>query len=83
MPARPISPVRLGETVRELRLERGLTQEQLADAAQIHVTYLSGIETGKKNPTIGLLNAVAGALDVGTIELFRAADLRACSGTVL
>lgn len=51
-----------------------MTQEQLADAAQIHVTYLSGIETGKKNPTIGLLNAVAGALDVPTIELLYAAE---------
>lgn len=72
MPARPISPVRLGEAVRELRLERGMTQEQLADAAQIHVTYLSGIETGKKNPTIGLLNAVAAALDVPTLDLLSA-----------
>lgn len=51
-----------------------MTQEQLADAAEIHVTYLSGIERGKKNPTIGMLNAVAGALGVGTLELLQSAD---------
>jgi transcriptional regulator with XRE-family HTH domain len=34
----------------------------LADAAQIPVTHLNGIERGKQDPTIGMLNAIAGAL---------------------
>lgn len=54
-----------------LRLARGLSQEELADAAHLDRTYLRSCERGKWN--IGLLNihSVAGALGVSANELLR------------
>ena len=48
--------------VRRLRVERGLTQEQLAHDAEIDLTYLGGIERGRRNPTIEVLGRIALAL---------------------
>lgn len=62
-PSRP-SQAALGRVVRELRNERGLTIEGLADAAEMHATYLSGIERGRNNPSWNRLADLAAALDV-------------------
>ena len=43
-----------GRAVRKVRLERGLTQEGLAEAAGIHPRYVSDVERGKRN--IGMVN---------------------------
>ena len=59
-----------GAHVRSLRLARGLSQEEVAHSAGIHVTYLSGIERGKRNPSLKNLRKLAGALGVGVGELF-------------
>ena len=59
-----------GAHVRSLRLERGLSQEEVAHSAGIHVTYLSGIERGKRNPSLMNLRKLAGALGVRVGELF-------------
>lgn len=74
MPARPITRDALGTAVRELRLARQLSQETLAETARIHVTYLSGIERGHRNPSLGVLNALAAALDIPTRDLLERAD---------
>lgn len=52
----------VGGNVRGLRGERGLTQEQLAHDAEIDVTYLRGIEAGRRNPSVSVLVRLAGAL---------------------
>jgi len=54
---------RLGSRVQELRSARGWTQQQLADAAGLDRTYISGLEHGKQNPTIGALLRLATALE--------------------
>jgi transcriptional regulator with XRE-family HTH domain len=54
----------LGRAVRRLRRARRLTVETLAFAANIHPTYLSGIERGIRNPTWQKLCDLADALDV-------------------
>jgi DNA-binding XRE family transcriptional regulator len=41
----------LGRAVRELRWERGLTIEALGFAAEVHPTYVAGIERGERNPS--------------------------------
>lgn len=53
---------RVGLNLQDLRRRRGLSQEELADRAQVHQTYLSGIETGKRNPSILVLHRIAKAL---------------------
>ena len=54
----------LGPAIRALRLERGLAQRELAARARKHPTYISGIESGGRNPTFTTLAAIAQALDV-------------------
>jgi transcriptional regulator with XRE-family HTH domain len=45
-----------GKRVRELRIERNLSQEKLAELAELHRNYVGGIERGERN--VGLLNIV-------------------------
>lgn len=59
-----------GSHLRSLRKKAGLSQEEVADRAGIHVTYLSGVERGLRNPSIGNVKRLAQALDVPTKELF-------------
>ncbi len=59
-----------GSHLRSLRKKAGLSQEETADRAGIHVTYLSGVERGLRNPTIRNVRRLAQALGVPTKELF-------------
>jgi len=61
----------LGKNVKELRLLRGLTQEQLAFDAEIDITYLGGIERGKRNPSLLVMARIAEALSVGVTDILR------------
>lgn len=54
----------VGGNVRRLRIERGLTQEQLAFEAGIDLTYEGGIERGKRNPSLMVLVRISDALGV-------------------
>ena len=67
----------VGRNVRRLRLEKGVTQEQLAHDAELDVTYLRGIERERRNPSLMLLARLAGALDVELPSLL-ATDAQAC-----
>lgn len=53
----------LGRAIRRLRREQRLTINDLAHRADVHPTYLSGIERGLRNPTWSKLIAVAEALE--------------------
>jgi transcriptional regulator with XRE-family HTH domain len=59
----------LGEAIRELRLEIGISQERLADEADMHRTYVGGIERGERNVSYGNLLKIADALSVRSSEL--------------
>lgn len=50
---------RLGSNVRRLREEQGWSQEDYADRAEIHRTYVSDIERGRRNPTITVVEKLA------------------------
>ena len=54
----------LAQNLRRLRVERGLSQEALAFAAEVDRTYVSGIERGLKNPSLDILDALAEVFDV-------------------
>ncbi|MBU4312790.1 MAG: helix-turn-helix transcriptional regulator [Candidatus Omnitrophica bacterium] len=59
----------LPNRVRTFRNARGLTQEHLAEAVDIHATYISRIESGKKLPTLTIICKIADALGVEAYEL--------------
>jgi len=53
----------VAKNVRKLRQQRKLTQEQLAFAAKIDLTYLGGIERGKRNPSLLVMARIAVAIN--------------------
>jgi len=57
--------------LRELRAEAGLSQEELAARANIHRTYVSFLERGLKNPSVGKLIAISRAVGVTGAEFVR------------
>jgi transcriptional regulator with XRE-family HTH domain len=59
----------VGRNVKRIRLEKGLTQEQFAERSGFTQQYLSGLEQGKRNPTILSLYELALALDVDQVAL--------------
>ena len=61
----------VGLNVRRLREARGLSQEQLAFEAELHRTYISGVERGVRNPTVTVLAKIAQALKVSPDQLLR------------
>ncbi|HZP26270.1 MAG TPA: helix-turn-helix transcriptional regulator [Dehalococcoidia bacterium] len=66
--------MQLGNRIRELREERGVTQGQLAAKAQVSQGYLSQLENGDvRNPSAGVLLRVADAMKVEPDDLFEAA----------
>ena len=66
----------LGATVRSLRLERGLTQEALAEGAGLHTTYISDVERGLRNVGVINLDRLATALAVDLPTLMGEAQTR-------
>ncbi len=54
----------VGDTIRELREEKHLSQEKLADAIDSHQVYISEIEKGIKLPSLSIINNIAKAFDV-------------------
>jgi transcriptional regulator with XRE-family HTH domain len=61
----------VGQNVRRIRLKRGLTQEQFAEISGFSQQYLSGLEKGKRNPTVVTVFELASALGVSHIDLLR------------
>jgi transcriptional regulator with XRE-family HTH domain len=59
----------LGKAIRQLRTERGLSQEELGLRARIHPTWISHIESGRNNPAWGSVRRIAEALGVRLSEL--------------
>lgn len=55
-------------TLRKLRAEKKLSQEELAFKANLHRTYISQLERGLKSPTLNTLYILAGVLDVSLAE---------------
>ncbi|MCZ6805100.1 MAG: helix-turn-helix transcriptional regulator [Proteobacteria bacterium] len=58
-----------GEHVKKLRLQKKLSQEQLALLAELDRTYISGIERGKRNVSLINLIKLASSLDIPTHEI--------------
>jgi transcriptional regulator with XRE-family HTH domain len=61
----------VGRNVRKIRLRVGLTQEQFAERSGFSQQYISGLEKGRRNPTIVTLYELAKALGVTHMDLVR------------
>lgn len=64
----------LGRAIRQLRTERGMSQEELGLRAEIHPTWISHLESGRNNPAWGSVRRIAAALDVKLSELAALAE---------
>lgn len=62
--------VKFGERLRSLRLQKALTQEELAFAADVELSQIHRLESGKTNATLSTLTALASALELSLSELF-------------
>ena len=61
----------VGRNVRRIRLAKGLTQEQFADVSGFTQQYISGLESGQRNPTVVSLFELAQALGVEPTDLLK------------
>lgn len=60
---------KFGLNVKIARLKKGLTQEQLAELMNIHLTYIARIETGKINMSLGKILELANTLSIDINKL--------------
>lgn len=60
----------VGKRIREIRKDRGLTQEELGERVNFHYSYIGRIERGEKNISLVNLGKIADALGVGVHQLF-------------
>lgn len=59
-----------GSTIRRLRISKGISQETFADLCNLHRTYISDIELGKRNVSLENIERIAIALQVPITKLF-------------
>jgi transcriptional regulator with XRE-family HTH domain len=67
----------LGEVIRKLRKELGLSQEALAERADMHWTYVSMVERCRCNPSVGSLFRLADALERDASDLLKMVEMHA------
>lgn len=66
--------VNFGKTIRKIRLSKNISQEKFADMCNLHRTYISDIELGKRNISLENIEKMALALDLKIFELFEEVD---------
>ena len=62
--------------IKRIRKEKGLTQQEVADGADMLVPTYSRLERGGSNPSLASIVRVANALDVSIVELFQSSDIK-------
>jgi transcriptional regulator with XRE-family HTH domain len=66
---------KFGALVRQLRLEKGMSQERLAELCGLHRNYIGAIERAERTPSIVTAERLAKALDLTLSGLFLALEL--------
>jgi transcriptional regulator with XRE-family HTH domain len=65
-----------GERLRELRLERGISQEKLAELAGLHRNYIGHLERGEKTASLDVIVRLSATFDTSVTELLKPFDRR-------
>jgi transcriptional regulator with XRE-family HTH domain len=65
---------RFGETLRDLRMEKGLSQEQLAHQSELTRNYVSDLERGRKSPSLRTIARIAKTLGIPPHALLKQAE---------
>lgn len=63
--------IKLGQNIRRIREEKGMSQGDISRALNMDRGYISGVENGYRNPTIETLEKIASALSVGVDDLLK------------
>ena len=63
--------IRYGQAVRKVRLEQGISQEELADRCGLHRTYVSDVELGKRNISLENIERIAISLNRTLSDFFK------------
>lgn len=74
MPARNATLAALGRAIREHRVERGLSQEELGFLSRLDRTYVGGLERGERNATYETLVKIADGMEVDLVAIAQAAE---------
>ncbi|HEV3393520.1 MAG TPA: helix-turn-helix transcriptional regulator [Chthoniobacterales bacterium] len=64
----------LGDAIRQQRAALGISQDELAKRSGLHRTYISDLERGARNPSLGSIQKIAWALKVSVAKLFQEAE---------
>ena len=62
---------RLGANIKRIRTEKGMTQGDIFRALDLDRGYVSSLEAGKRNPTLSMIEKIAGAVGVSSNELLK------------
>jgi transcriptional regulator with XRE-family HTH domain len=62
--------MQVGDEIRSVREAAGMSQQELADKAKLHRTYINMVERGKKNPTIEVFVRICNALEIVPSKMF-------------
>ena len=62
---------KLGANIKRIRTEKGMTQGDIFRALKLDRGYVSSLESGKRNPTLAMIEKIAGALGVASDELLK------------
>ena len=68
--------LKIGQRIKELRKELGLSQESLAYKAEVDRTYVTDVENGRRNVSVEILERLIKALDVSITEFFNAKEFK-------
>ena len=61
----------LGANIKRIRTAKGMTQGDILRALDLDRGYVSSLEAGKRNPTLAMIEKIAGALGVSSDELLK------------
>lgn len=61
---------KFGKNINKYRIEKGLSQEELAELADLHRTYISAVERGVRSISLKNIEKLANALDIAVEKLF-------------